>query len=249
MSDDVTTEQAITAWRDRLAASPDISTQQSAELEDHLRREVETLQASGLNGNEAVTVAAMRVGTCKTLEQEFAKVRPWDALLYRAQWMAVGFAAITTLQWLYWVFLTRPLQSTLNAYTAAPSAREWVLVLATLGCLPLIWLVVLAWMRSRAGVIVAGLATLHLIAICIQMEYGYTFSGRIFEWYRLQTGSQEWSFASLMVHDLLSILPESGTIILWTAIAVLLFWRNRETKSASENDQTVGEVLITRRTA
>ncbi|MEM8494595.1 MAG: hypothetical protein AAF916_07205 [Planctomycetota bacterium] len=249
MPDDVKTEQAITAWRDRLSASPNISDQQRVELEDHLRCETEALKASGLNGNEAVTVAAMRVGTCKTLEQEFAKVRPWNGLLYRVQWMAVGFAAISTLQWLYCVFLTRPLQSSLNAYTAEPSVREWVLVLATLGCLPLIWLAVLAWMRSRAGVIVAGLATLHLIAVCIQREYGYALYGRLYEWFRLQTGSQEWSFASLMVHDLLTILPESGTIILWTAIAALLFWRNRENKSAQQSNLTVGDVFNRQRTA
>ncbi|MEM1446026.1 MAG: hypothetical protein AAGF84_08230 [Planctomycetota bacterium] len=240
MPDDVMTEQAITAWRDRLSASPNIGDQQRVELEDHLRREIEALQASGLNGNEAVTVATMRVGTCKGLEQEFAKVRPWDALFYRVQWMAVGFAGISTLQWLYGVFLTQPLQLTLNAYTAETSVREWVIVLATLGCLPLIWLAVLAWMRSRTGMIVAGLATLHLIAVCIQMEYGYALYGRIYEWYRLQTGSQEWSFVSHTVYGVLSILPESGTIMLWTAIAALLFWRNRRNKCDEAREESMG---------
>ena len=103
-------EAQIGAWRSHLRGSPTITEADAAELEDHLREQVASLQDQGLTEDEAFLVAVRRLGAIDALTREFAREhsdRLWKQLVLsggavgaggrgegpRTMWVALGLAA------------------------------------------------------------------------------------------------------------------------------------------------------------
>ena len=77
-------EQQIEAWRAHLRRSGAITTPDAAELEDHLREQIASLNADGLADDEAFLVAVKRMGAIDALTREFAREhsdRLWKQLV------------------------------------------------------------------------------------------------------------------------------------------------------------------------
>jgi hypothetical protein len=105
-------EKQIQAWRAHLRKSPTITSQDAAELEDHLREQIASLGADGLSNDEAFLVAVKRLGAIDALTREFAREhsdRLWKQLVLsgdqadgsagslaagwsRKMWVALGLA-------------------------------------------------------------------------------------------------------------------------------------------------------------
>ena len=67
---------AIRRWRAKLNQSPTVSSQSADELESHLRDSSIALESAGLSAEEAFMVAAKRMGTTVSLEEEYEKITP-----------------------------------------------------------------------------------------------------------------------------------------------------------------------------
>ena len=81
---DAALEEQITLWREYLRHQPAIHASDVAELEDHLRGQVQTLTDSGLEPDEAFLVAVKRMGSLNALSREFAREhseRLWKQLV------------------------------------------------------------------------------------------------------------------------------------------------------------------------
>lgn len=77
-------EKQIEAWRAHLLGSQAITDADVAELEDHLREQIASLEAQGLAGDEAFLVAVKRMGAIDALTREFAREhseRLWKQLV------------------------------------------------------------------------------------------------------------------------------------------------------------------------
>ena len=105
-------EKQIEAWRVHLRKSQTITSQDAAELEDHLREQIAALGADGLSDDEAFLVAVKRMGAIDALTREFAREhseRLWKQLILsgdkedggaespatgwsRKMWVALGLA-------------------------------------------------------------------------------------------------------------------------------------------------------------
>ena len=81
---------AIRLWRENLAQSPALRTENLNELESHLRDSVAALQTRGLATEEAFLVATRRLGQSQQLEPEFSKLNRGNIWLGRAIWMLIG---------------------------------------------------------------------------------------------------------------------------------------------------------------
>jgi hypothetical protein len=77
-------EQQIQAWRAHLRRSGAVTAPDAAELEDHLREQIASLNADGLSDDEAFLVAVKRMGAIDALTREFAREhseRLWKQLV------------------------------------------------------------------------------------------------------------------------------------------------------------------------
>lgn len=77
-------EEQINQWRDYLRRRQAIHPVDVAELEDHLREQVATLEDAGLSSDEAFLVAVKRMGDLDALSREFAREhseRLWKQLV------------------------------------------------------------------------------------------------------------------------------------------------------------------------
>jgi hypothetical protein len=66
-------ETQIAEWRAHVARAPAVNGHDVAELEDHLRNEIEELRAVGLTSDEAFLVAVKRMGELDVVSREFAR--------------------------------------------------------------------------------------------------------------------------------------------------------------------------------
>jgi hypothetical protein len=82
-------ETAIAQWRRRVADVAAISAAQAAELEDHLRTEVDALRPH-LSEEEAFSIAIRRVGDLDRIGTEFEIADPSAAWRGHAAWLATG---------------------------------------------------------------------------------------------------------------------------------------------------------------
>jgi hypothetical protein len=105
-------ERQIDAWRAHLRRSQAIASPDAAELEDHLREQIASLNEDGLSDDEAFLVAVKRMGAIDALTREFAREhseRLWKQLVLsgdgweggaeadaafgsRKMWVALGLA-------------------------------------------------------------------------------------------------------------------------------------------------------------
>jgi hypothetical protein len=77
---DIDLERSIRQWRAALAATAHLPPEDAQELEDHLRDEIETLRAAGLSPDEAMLVAARRIGNIHEVAGQLAVIdadRAW----------------------------------------------------------------------------------------------------------------------------------------------------------------------------
>ena len=84
MSSDRPLEPQIALWRDYLRRHPGVRTSDVAELEDHLRAQIEGLTEAGLAEDEAFLVAVKRLGNLDAVSREFAREhsgRLWKQLV------------------------------------------------------------------------------------------------------------------------------------------------------------------------
>lgn len=81
--------RAIQQWRETLAQSPAIRSENLDELEVHLRDSMSALEARGLAGDEAFLVATKRVGSSAVLGREFAKANSQLVWVERLLWAIV----------------------------------------------------------------------------------------------------------------------------------------------------------------
>ncbi|MHC4463275.1 MAG: permease prefix domain 1-containing protein [Planctomycetota bacterium] len=82
--------QKITKWLNGLGQSEAFEGRDIAELEGHLREEIEHLVSLELTEQEAFLVARQRLGDTTALEDEFAKVNSGHILRNRLFWMVAG---------------------------------------------------------------------------------------------------------------------------------------------------------------
>ena len=67
--------QAVVQWRSELRSGPNVQRADLDELESHLRDTIESLEASGLDSEEAFCVARHRIGDVPSIQAEFRKVK------------------------------------------------------------------------------------------------------------------------------------------------------------------------------
>jgi hypothetical protein len=76
-------ETQIAEWRAHVAKAPAVNGHDVAELEDHLRSQIDELCAAGLTSDEAFLIAVKRMGELDVVSREFARVhsgRLWKQL-------------------------------------------------------------------------------------------------------------------------------------------------------------------------
>src|SRR4029079_3533877 len=66
-------ETQIAEWRAHVAKAPAVNGHAVAELEDHLRNQIDELSAAGLTADEAFLVAVKRMGELDSASREFAR--------------------------------------------------------------------------------------------------------------------------------------------------------------------------------
>jgi len=84
MTNKSTLEERIGQWRQYLGRRPAVHSADVAELEDHLRSQIDALRAAGLDEDEAFLVAVKRLGDLDALSREFAieySERLWKQLV------------------------------------------------------------------------------------------------------------------------------------------------------------------------
>jgi len=84
VSSDRPLEPQIALWRDYLRRHPAVRSSDVAELEDHLRSQIEGLTEAGLAEDEAFLVAVKRLGSLDAVSREFAREhseRLWKQLV------------------------------------------------------------------------------------------------------------------------------------------------------------------------
>jgi len=92
-------ETQVDAWRAHLRRSRAITDADVAELEDHLREQIASLDAQGLSADEAFLVAVKRMGAIDALTREFAREhsdRLWKQLVLSGDGMGGGAEASGT---------------------------------------------------------------------------------------------------------------------------------------------------------
>ena len=96
--------EAIQNWRD--AQDPRVvEGSVLAELEDHLRTEADALMALGLPGDDAVLLAAKRIGHPLPVSTELLKSDPGRIWRQRVFWLTCGYIVVTLSLW-FTSFLT-----------------------------------------------------------------------------------------------------------------------------------------------
>jgi hypothetical protein len=73
-------EQSIVDWRQQMLAAGIKTPVPLEELENHLREEIERQMESGLDEQNAFTVALRKIGSADPLQQEFKKISSGDKL-------------------------------------------------------------------------------------------------------------------------------------------------------------------------
>lgn len=100
-------EQAIGNWRRAMQQGGRTSAEDVAELESHLRDEIEQLAGRTLDEEEAFLVATHRLGTPPELSAEYSKVNAGIIWARRLFWMLAGYVMMSlalslltaTVQW------------------------------------------------------------------------------------------------------------------------------------------------------
>jgi len=82
--------QSIRQWRDPLAQSATLRTEELDELEHHLRDSIAELRARQLTEEESFLIATRRLGHRDTLVQEYAKTNSGRVWASRLAWMLAG---------------------------------------------------------------------------------------------------------------------------------------------------------------
>jgi len=85
-------ENAIRTWKATLEANDAFGQRDVAELEDHLRDQIDDLRKSGTSLEMAFQVATEKIGSHQELAREFAKEGPHRFFSVRTEWLLIGMA-------------------------------------------------------------------------------------------------------------------------------------------------------------
>jgi len=169
----VDVEAGIAQWRAHLAARRAISEADVAELEAHLRDELERLQASGLTGDEALLVAVGRLGAIDDLSREYAREhsdRLWKQLVLGARPAPGGSLAVALS-----CGLGAAVAVKLPALLGASLADGGYLRNLPLLVLPFLALYFLLARRARPATVIIAAATVGVVAVLLNV---YPFQAR-----------------------------------------------------------------------
>lgn len=157
-------ESRIEEWKAYLAKHSAIVGADIAELEDHLRDQIDSLQQAGLDTDEAFLIAAKRIGNLDAVSREYAAVhsgRLWQNLVLSGTTDADGSVAESReFVVMLALAIAAALAIKLPALLGTPMAEDTVPFYArnfTLFCLPFLT-AFFAWKRQL------GLASLKLLA-------------------------------------------------------------------------------------
>lgn len=138
-------DQAVAAWRQDLELRQSLLSDDIAELELHLREQVDDLKGVGLSQHEAFLVARHRLGDTADIAVEFRKVKPWVSWRAPLFWILVAWLLIQTVDRLH---------SVLEAgFLALCEAAGWPMSVMYIGCATLCLLVPVATMALIWGVV------------------------------------------------------------------------------------------------
>lgn len=175
-------ESQIDQWRNYLRRRQAIHSVDVAELEDHLRDQVEGLRESGLDGEEAFLVAVKRMGNLDALSREFAREhseRLWKQLVAPADPVQAGTRTPTDAAVAFCLAVAAAVALKVPALFGIefddPYAGFWIRN-ATLFVLPLLT-GYFAWKRHLAPRTIATLAAAFVAAAVFANAYSFPPTG------------------------------------------------------------------------
>ncbi len=113
--------ESVDRWRQQMRRGGRCGQDDIAELEDHLREEMTSLEKLGLSGEEAFLLAARRLGRTDMLTEEFEKINVRAVWLSRLRWMALG--VLGYFLWAELSFAMYQAIATLSAYAGLSGYR------------------------------------------------------------------------------------------------------------------------------
>jgi hypothetical protein len=100
----------ILNWKNTIKNNDSFTNENIDELENHLLEQIENLKISGLNDEEAFWVGQKRIGSLKTLVQEYEKVNKLYIVKKKIYWMLTGIVMMTL-----YVFFVSSLSNALSS--------------------------------------------------------------------------------------------------------------------------------------
>jgi hypothetical protein len=145
--------RALDAWKQQLAAHPEISGEDARELEGHLLECFESERRQGYPDQEAFARALRQIGELDNLGAEYVKINPFRTWPHRVALMV--FAGVIT--WA-WTSVTQTLSGVLQVfgYSGLPGLITVAVVLN--GALPLVLLTLV--LKGQGKSLLRGFATL-----------------------------------------------------------------------------------------
>jgi hypothetical protein len=134
---------AIQRWRDDLARSAALRTENLNELESHLRDSIDTLRKRELSDEEVFLIATRRVGNPQKLEHEFGKVNGAAVWIDRCLWVFVAVQLWTlissgsTLLMSFATLLCTSLNEILPGFGLHKISQDWIQTAVALGLSPI----------------------------------------------------------------------------------------------------------------
>lgn len=195
-TDAVDPEDAIASWRAYLVSRGSVSDSDADELEDHLRTQIEQLQAAGLDADEAVLIAVKRMGRQDELAGEYAREnsrRLWKQLVLAGGGtrtrrldggvVMVGFAVLAA--------LLAKLPGLLGAPPMPTLLGGGILALAALGGS-------VAWRTRPPGALVAASAIGFAVLFALSLAYPFGGGGDTAIIFGLHTPVVLWLLVGLL---------------------------------------------------
>ena len=100
---------SILNWKQNLLGNESFTRENIDELESHLSEQINDLTGAGLNDEEAFWVAQKRIGTVKSLNQEYTKINSLNIFRKKIHWMLTGIVVM-----MLYIFFVDSISNTLS---------------------------------------------------------------------------------------------------------------------------------------
>lgn len=100
---------SILNWKNSLKSRDSFTTENIDELESHLNEQISDLNLAGLSDEEAFWVAQKRIGTVKSLNQEYTKINSLNIFRKKIHWMLTGIVVM-----MLYIFFVDSISNTLS---------------------------------------------------------------------------------------------------------------------------------------